>query len=476
MSAVLKVLFLTVAGLAFAKAEDFSICKKHLHKLGVVNVHKVDISPDTPTAGSQVHVSFSGSTDRDITEGTTGRFIVQALGVELSVFDFDVCALDGVSCPIEAGDDLSGSFSHKLPFEVPEGVSVGVGIEFLNGEEVYGCVEVEMKVEDAEGKLNRFGFDVNEIDFLFHQWMKQHGIEFECMKEKLKRKMIFAENLVKIALHNAKEETWKMGMNQFGHLTADEFKSTYASGLIVPEHLQTESVPNRLRTATYRRMSEVGLPSEVNWVTAGGVTNVKNQGACGSCWSFASTGALEGAYFVKYGKLVSFSEQELVACDPVDQGCNGGFMDNAFEWVEKNGGLCSEEDYPYTAGSGIKGFCKHRCKPVPNSSPVTFTDVDHKETSLESAVAQQPVAIAIEADQTSFQFYSGGVLTQNCGTKLDHGVLLVGYGTEDGQDYWLVKNSWGPAWGDHGYIKLARGLSQEGGECGILLSPTFPSF
>mmetsp|Transcript_11176 Transcript_11176/g.12808 ORF Transcript_11176/g.12808 Transcript_11176/m.12808 type:complete len:476 (+) Transcript_11176:355-1782(+) len=475
MAFLKRSLFLAFACFAVASAEDFSICKKHLHKLGVVNVHKLDLAPDTPTAGSEVHFSVSGSTDRDITAGTSGRVIIQTLGVELSVYDFDVCSLAGVSCPIEAGDDFSGSFSHKLPFEVPEGVAVGVAIEFLNGEEVFGCVEVEMKVEDAEGKMNRFGFDVNEIDFLFHKWMAQHSIEFHCNEEKAKRKTIFADNLIKIALHNAKGNTWTMGMNQFGHMTAEEFKSTYASGLIVPKHLENPQ-PSMLRASLYRRMEDESLPSEVNWVTAGAVTNVKNQGACGSCWSFASTGALEGAYFIKYNKLVSFSEQELVACDPVDQGCNGGFMDNAFEFVEKNGGLCSEEDYPYTAGSGIKGFCKRRCTPVPDSAPVKFTDVDHSESSLESAVAKQPVAIAIEADQTAFQFYNGGVLTQNCGTKLDHGVLLVGYGTEDGQDYWLVKNSWGPTWGDHGYIKLARGLSQEGGECGILLSPTFPSF
>lgn len=474
-------LFVVLAALALSLmgvgAEEFKICKKHLLRLGDVNVHKIDFSPDTPTAGSRVHFTISGSTDKEIVEGTVARLIVQTLGVELSVHDFDVCSLEGISCPLAAGDNFGGSFSHDIPFNVPEGITVGAAVEFLNGEEVLGCIEVEMQVEDAEGKLNRFGFEASEIDFLFHKWMNQHEISFESIEEKIMRKAIFAENLVKIALHNAKGKTWTMGMNHFGHLTEDEFKSIYGKGLIVPEKMKAKMVPNRLRSAMYRRMDDEQLPQEVNWVTAGGVTNVKNQGACGSCWSFATTGALEGAYFVKYNKLVSFSEQELVACDPVDQGCNGGFMDSAYEYIEKNGGLCTEDDYPYTAGSGMKGFCKKsRCSAVEHSAPVTFTDVSHGESSLESAVAKQPVAVAIEADQTAFQFYSGGVLTRECGTNLDHGVLLVGYGTEDGQDYWLVKNSWGPSWGDHGYIKLARGVSQNGGECGILLSPSYPQF
>mmetsp|Transcript_35483 Transcript_35483/g.43836 ORF Transcript_35483/g.43836 Transcript_35483/m.43836 type:complete len:479 (+) Transcript_35483:276-1712(+) len=478
MARLVTLVFAVVSVLTAVSAEDFNICKRHLHKLGVVNVHKFDVNPSTPTAGSKVQFTLTGSTEEDIVEGTVARVILQTLGVELTTYDFDICSLQGISCPITAGDKFEGSISHKLPFEIPEGVSVGVAVEFLKDEEVFGCYEVEMKVEDAEGKMNRFGFDVSENEYLFKKWMKQHGITFQDAEEFVKRKAIFAKNLIKIALHNAKGKSWKMGMNQFGHLEAEEFKKIYASGLILPKSSSTylKDQSNMLRASSYRRMANEDIPSEVNWVTAGAVTPVKNQGACGSCWSFSTTGALEGAYFLKYKKLVSFSEQELVSCDEVDLGCNGGFMDNAYEWIKKNGGLCTEQDYPYTAGTGTRGLCRKSCKVVPNSAPVKYSDVQHKEETLESAVAKQPVAIAIEADQTSFQFYSTGVLTQNCGTKLDHGVLLVGYGSENGQDYWLVKNSWGPNWGDHGYIKLARGLSQQGGECGILLSPSFPEF
>lgn len=466
-------------GVALVAGEDLSLCKKHLHN-SVVHVRKFDVSPDTPTAGSNVEFTISGSADEPIVEGTVAKVILQTLGIEVALNEFDVCSLEGVSCPIAAQDTFDATISHKLPFQLPDGVSIEVAVEFVHDEKVLGCYEVEMKVMDARSHANRFGFDLEEAEFLFKAWQKKHGITFKSAAEAVKRKAIFVENLIKIALHNAKNGDWSMGMNQFGHLKPEEFKKIYASGLLPPSLKNLRSTPSfrsNITRAVYRRMENEQLPTEVNWITAGAVTPVKNQGACGSCWSFSTTGALEGAYFIANKKLVSFSEQELVACDPVDQGCRGGLMDNAYEWIEKNGGLCSEDSYPYTSGQGQRGMCKKSgCKIVPNSAPSKFFDVPHSEASLESAVAKQPVAIAIEADQTAFQFYQKGVLTAKCGANLDHGVLVVGYGTEDGQDYWLVKNSWGATWGDHGYIKLARGLKQQGGECGILLSPSYPVF
>mmetsp|Transcript_2045 Transcript_2045/g.2627 ORF Transcript_2045/g.2627 Transcript_2045/m.2627 type:complete len:477 (+) Transcript_2045:57-1487(+) len=470
---------LVVAGLLAVQAngKEFSVCRNHLEKMGVVNIQKFDISPNEPTAGSTVQFTLSGGVSKALTTGTIARVVVQVMGIELASHDFDICSLEGVSCPIAGEDNFEGTISHRIPFDVPEGVGMEVTVEFIDDQVILGCVEVEMKVQDPEGHNNRFGFDANEVDFLFKKWNIQHGFDFHISRN-LEKFQIFKDNLMKIALHNAAGLPWKMGMNQFGHLTAEEFKKTYASGLFQPSQvarLGGESLSTK--TVTHRRAMGESLPDSVNWVTAGAVTPVKNQGACGSCWAFSTTGALEGAYYIKYKKLVSFSEQDLVSCDHVDQGCNGGLMDNAYKFIEKNGGLCSEDDYPYTAGHGMRGWCRNsKCKIVPNSKPASYSDVEHKETSLESAVAKQPVAIAIEADQTAFQFYSKGVLNAKCGTNLDHGVLLVGYGADQGNDYWLVKNSWGPMWGDKGYIKLARGVSQEGGECGLLLSPSYPIF
>lgn len=146
-------------------------------------------------------------------------------------------------------------------------------------------------------------------------------------------------------------------------------------------------------------------------------------------------------------------------------------MDNAFSWIQSNGGICTEDDYAYT---GVDGTCSSSCSVVSGTSP-SFTDVAQSESALAAAVTQQPVSVAIEADQTAFQFYSSGVLTGSCGTNLDHGVLAVGYGTDSGTDYWKVKNSWGASWGMDGYINIEKGNSQSGGQCGILMSASYPT-
>ena len=210
----------------------------------------------------------------------------------------------------------------------------------------------------------------------------------------------------------------------------------------------------------------------------GAVTNVKNQGACGSCWAFSTTGALEGAKYLKTGELVALSEQNLLDCDHQDLGCSGGLMDNAFKFDEKSGGLCSEADYPYEAKQNDE--CRTDCTDVPGSIVHTFMDVPPgKEKALLAAIAMQPISIAIQASQFVFQFYKSGVITDDsCGRSaaIDHGVLAVGYGTDlDTQEpYWLVKNSWGATWGDNGYVKLGRKSKNQFGMCAILKMASFP--
>jgi len=184
---------------------------------------------------------------------------------------------------------------------------------------------------------------------------------------------------------------------------------------------------------------------------------------------------MEGAWKLKDGLLISLSEQQLVDCSTAqgNQGCDGGLMDNAFQYVIKNNGITSESRYPYTATG--PNTCMSSGKPVA-ASLVGFKDVPPgSELALITAIAQQPVSVAVEADQSVFQFYSGGVMTASCGSNLDHGVLAVGYGTQGGQDYYKVKNSWGSSWGEKGYILLGRG-SQYGtnGQCGIQMDPSYP--
>jgi C1A family cysteine protease len=257
-----------------------------------------------------------------------------------------------------------------------------------------------------------------------------------------------------------------MGLNQFSHLTEDEWRDAV--------RLSTRP-PNLRRDGALRVHGEPmhAAPSSIDWVSKGAVTPVKNQGQCGSCWSFSTTGAMEGAYFLAGNKLTSFSEQELVSCDKSDNGCNGGWMDAAFTWIKKNGGITTEAAYPYTSSTGQTGSCKGTGGSVANSAPKGYVDVQADSVSaLMDAVAQQPVSIAIQANQAAFQSYKSGVLTSSCGQQLDHGVLAVGYGTLNGVDYWKVKNSWGSSWGDDGYILIERSSKNL---CGVLSAASYPT-
>jgi C1A family cysteine protease len=303
----------------------------------------------------------------------------------------------------------------------------------------------------------------------FEDFVAKHGKTYESEEEKAVRYNVFKENRVFIQ-HSNQDGKVTYALNRFADLTHAEFKNIYVGGYR-PDLSTTWGV--KIGTHVY---SGAELPAEVDWTTKDAVTPVKNQGQCGSCWAFSTTGSLEGAYAIATGTLVSVSEQQLVDCAQSfgEQGCSGGLMDNAFRYAELND-MCTEESYPYTAADGqcnTKG-----CTIAIDKQYVTgFKDVDHTMEAMMEAVAKGPVSIAIEADQGAFQFYSGGVLSQECGTQLDHGVLCVGYGELNGKKYWKVKNSWGASWGSDGYILLERGNSPDGamGECGLLTQPSYP--
>jgi KDEL-tailed cysteine endopeptidase len=220
------------------------------------------------------------------------------------------------------------------------------------------------------------------------------------------------------------------------------------------------------------------VPLNVDWRKKDAVTGVKNQGQCGGCWAFSATGAVEGVVAINTGELYNISEQQLIDCSTEEgnHGCEGGLMDQAFQYIIDHHGLCSEKEYPYNATTNQcnSATCENVVK-ISNYSDV----ISSNEKALKRAVAQQPVSVAIQANTQSFQHYAGGIYSDiNCGTQLDHGVLVVGYGTEllKGIDYWIVKNSWGESWGDNGYIKILRNFNDSRGLCGIAMQPSFPNY
>ena len=279
---------------------------------------------------------------------------------------------------------------------------------------------------------------------------------------------------------NLRNVTYTLGHNKYSGMSSVEF-----SEFMGFQNNRVYLKEFNERQFKYHQISS-DIASSINWIEKGAVTDVKDQGQCGSCWSFSTTGALEGVFYIQNGDLESFSEQELVDCDKLgnggnNHGCNGGLMDSAFEWIINKKGLCSEDDYPYESGTTQKrGECRSsQCENVKNSNIKDFHDVPpSSDESMMSALTQQPVSIAIQADQRDFQLYKSGVFTGSCGTKLDHGVLVVGYDSENGEDYYLVKNSWSESWGDHGYIKLGRGpqYNNGDGQCGMLLQASYPSY
>jgi cathepsin L len=299
-----------------------------------------------------------------------------------------------------------------------------------------------------------------DYQFLFTRWVAEHGRVYE-FDQVFARYNQFKANLDMISAHNAGNESWTMGMNQFGDLSADEFKATVGGCLNAPREAKMP--------ATHIIPSDAN--DSVDWRTKGAVTPVKDQKQCGSCWAFSATGAIEGRNQIAKGTLISISEQQLVDCagSTGNQGCNGGLMSSAFTYLIGNKGSNTEDAYPYTARDGQ---CK---KGLPLVSPITSQKdiIKGNEADLVANIAKGPVSVAIEADQSVFQFYKSGVLDNKaCGTQLDHGVLAVGYDTDASskKDYYIVKNSWGTSWGNNGYIWIVRNKNM----CGIAQMNTYP--
>jgi C1A family cysteine protease len=306
---------------------------------------------------------------------------------------------------------------------------------------------------------------LHQLELKYMNYLAEFGKNMNSIEEFEARLEHFTATDLDIEEINGQNNTWTAGHNQFSDWSHEEYKS------ILGLKMTTENA----EVATF---DTTNLASEVNWVTAGAVTAVKDQGQCGSCWSFSTTGSTEGAHFVATGELKSFSEQQLVDCATgiyLNMGCNGGNPLWAYRYLKSHYAEL-ETEYPYTSGGGDDSTsCLYNEHSKTAVEVQTSNSVAQESPSqMKAALAQQPLSVLIEADKRVFQTYQSGVLNSSaCGTTLDHAVLAVGYGTEDGQDYWLVKNSWATVWGDQGYIKLAADSTT--GTCGVQMGPSFPT-
>jgi C1A family cysteine protease len=296
-----------------------------------------------------------------------------------------------------------------------------------------------------------------EMESAFMSYISSFEKSYPTIEEFNHRFEQFARNHANIETHNASGAfTFTLGHNQFSDWTEEEYKAILTYTPVDTTEMEFEDFDaNEINGA-------------IDWRSKGAVQSIKDQGQCGSCWAFSTMSAMESSHQIKSGKLLSLSEQQLVDCSTSNHGCNGGNASLAFSYLSSKAAM-SESSYPYTHRNGT-------CKWSSNNTGVVSTShsyvTSNSPSAMKSALANQPLSVAIEADKSVFQSYKSGIFNSTaCGTSLDHATNVVGWGSSAGTDYWIMRNSWGTSWGEKGYMRLA--IVSGKGNCGIQMQPLY---
>jgi len=442
----------TLATLATAQAGTLQVTWSDC---GAKHATVTSLEPSQISTGKTETVTGTGTVDEDV---TSAHFTatVSALGSQLAS-----CSGDGtqdIVCKLPMG---VGSITVKaLAFPLKAG-TVTIPVEVTTSALIPSSlanVDVHVAATEQNGE-DAICLDVHTASALtteddWETFKAKYGLSFNGDEEE-GYKQQYTTNM-EWARENTNGDV-QFGENQFAHLNQEQYR--VAAGLGYK--------PSALKSLPHMGVHEYNgeeLAASVDWTTRGAVTPVKDQGQCGSCWAFSTTGGMEGAWQIASGSLTSMSEQQLVDCSTRNSGCNGGSMELAFTYAGTTN-VATESSYPYTARDGT---CKTSYSTaIPRGGVTGYKSVSQSTSALKSALNTGPVSVAIEADQMAFQMYSGGVLSSGCGTNLDHGVLAVGY-TDTA---FKVKNSWGRSWGSSGYLQI----STSGNVCGIHSDASYPT-